>query len=340
LTSEDIPLLPAIPDRLRIAAKQGIVIPFIGAGVSQLGGCPGWDDFASGALHFFLQTGKLDHAQFDQLSRLPARVKLSLALGLEQQHGMKVDFRSLLQVRDPNKKKTGEKVYGHLAQLARIFVTTNYDDWLDTPYSVAPSLADEVIDPATVIPPSKRTMLFRVAQFTDAALSAPDTVFQIHGSSQDRDSMILTTSDYLGRYASHQMKDGKLIENPYLSFLGYLFLTKCVLFIGYSLSELEVLEYVIQKSIALKYLNPDPASLPLEEPQHHLIQGFFSHETALMRSLEDYYLREFNIRLLPFSKDQAGWSQLVAVAEHLAREIPVGGVLPSQQRLEMEALLK
>ena len=40
---DEIPLYPPIPDRLRLAAKQGTLIPFIGAGVSQLGGCPGWD---------------------------------------------------------------------------------------------------------------------------------------------------------------------------------------------------------------------------------------------------------------------------------------------------------
>ena len=89
----DIRLRPVIPDRLRLAATQGIVIPFIGAGVSQFGGCPGWNDFADAALRFFLKLGKIDQAQFDQLSRQPARVKLSVAIGPERQFETQIDFK-------------------------------------------------------------------------------------------------------------------------------------------------------------------------------------------------------------------------------------------------------
>lgn len=65
---DDIPLLPAIPERLRVAARQGTLVPFIGAGVSQLAGCPGWDDFANGALKFFVNRGVMSHGQLINLS--------------------------------------------------------------------------------------------------------------------------------------------------------------------------------------------------------------------------------------------------------------------------------
>ncbi len=64
---ERIESIPRVPDVLRIAALQRTLIPFVGAGVSQLGGCPGWDQFANGALQFFVGSGKLSHAQFDQI---------------------------------------------------------------------------------------------------------------------------------------------------------------------------------------------------------------------------------------------------------------------------------
>ncbi len=60
---EKIEAIPKIPDALRLAALQRKIIPFVGAGVSQLGGCPGWDQFANAALQFFLGKGKLTHAQ-------------------------------------------------------------------------------------------------------------------------------------------------------------------------------------------------------------------------------------------------------------------------------------
>ena len=149
----------------------------------------------------------------------------------------------------------------------------------------------------------------------------------------------MTTTHYLDRYASHQLNDGDATENQFLSFLSNLFLTKSILFIGYSLGELEILEYVIQKArgIVLSNLNHDQ---PPEEPRHYLLQGFFSHEATLMLRLREYYLRECKIELLPFSRDQKGWNQLIDVIEYLAAEIPIGGVLPSQQRVEMESLLE
>jgi hypothetical protein len=337
LATEEIPLLPVIPERLRLAAKQGILIPFIGAGVSQLAGCPGWNDFADAALRFFLSLGKIDHAQFDQLSRLPARVKLSVAIGLENQFETKIDFGLILSP-DPSKKATGDQTYGYLAKLARTFVTTNYDKWLDLPPASTPSLAGSNTDAASGAPLGKRSVHYLLAQFTDVSLSTADTVLHIHGSVDDRDSMVLSTSDYLRRYASHRFGQDGFQENSFLTFLAHLFRTKSVLFVGYSLSDLEVLEYVIQKARGLE-MRPDPRG-PLEEPRHYLLQGFFTHEVALMRSFRDYYLRECNIRLLPFSKDQKGWAQLLDVLEYLAKEIPVGSLLASQQRLEMEALLE
>ncbi len=307
---------------------------------SQLGGCPGWNDLADAALRFFLKLGKIDHAQFDQLSQLPARVKLSVAIGLENQFETKIDFRSILEPSDADKRAVGAKIYGHLAKLGRTFVTTNYDKWLDLPSATAPLLAETAPDPSTASPASKRSVYYLPEQFTDA-LSTPDTVLHIHGSVDSRESMILATSDYLHRYASHRLSQDGIQENSFLTFLEHLFRTKSVLFIGYSLSELEVLEYVIQKAkgAEARTKTTDPRE-PQEEPRHYLLQGFFTHEAALMRSFHDYYLRECNIGLLPYSKDQRGWAQLIDVLEYLAREIPVVGLLASQQRLEMEALLE
>jgi hypothetical protein len=69
------PIPKKIPETLRLAAFQRKLIPFVGAGVSQLGGCPGWDQFANAALQFFVGKGKLSHAQFDQIRNLSSRVK-------------------------------------------------------------------------------------------------------------------------------------------------------------------------------------------------------------------------------------------------------------------------
>lgn len=329
--SNEIPLFPPIPDRLRLAARQGTLIPFIGAGVSQLGGCPGWDEFASATLRFFVQEGKLSHAQLDQLSGLSARVKLAVALGLEEEHKLAIKFEELLHPPADHRKELGDRVYTSLAKLASTFVTTNYDEWLDKVprgLSMTPgSSASRASDP----PNTLRNVIFKLEEFDHEKLKTPNTVLHIHGSVRNRASMVLTTTHYLERYRSHRLEGSEGRDNPFLTFLEILFKLKNILFVGYSLSELEVLEYVVQRARQNRACNK-------EEPRHYILQGFFSHQLELKRSLERYW-NECGIGLLAFSRDAQDWCQLLYVIEYLGKEIPAGPVLGLQERLEMEELL-
>lgn len=322
------PIPRVIPETLRHSALQSKLIPFIGAGVSQLGGCPSWDEFANKALHFFVENNKLNHAQFNQISFLPPRVKLSVALELEKQHELRIDFGELLKP-SATRKEIGDKVYADLSRLATMFVTTNYDDWLDQ---------DLPMTPRTDLPPSQKKLLnsarrpfYKRTDISLENIDVPNATFHIHGSIVDRESMVLTTVDYLDRYSSHRIDGRDDSENRFLTFLQTLFRLKNVLFIGYGLNEMEVLEYVIEKGVK-KTLKTN------EEPRHYVLQGFFSHEIELARSLEGYF-RQFGIGLLPFSRDELDWDQLVEVIAYLAREIPPGPPLLLPKRREMEELL-
>ena len=137
--------------------------------------------------------------------------------------------------------------------------------------------------------------------------------------------MILTTPHYVQHYAN----DRKSQENIVLTFLEDLFRDKTVLFIGYGLAELEILEYLIVKT------RTKDKGLQL---RHFLLQGFYSHERELMVSMRTYY-RECGIELVPFLKDQGGWEQLINVLESWSKGVPTSAPLVSQQLKEMESLL-
>ena len=137
--------------------------------------------------------------------------------------------------------------------------------------------------------------------------------------------MILTTPHYVQHYAN----DRKSQENIVLTFLEDLFRDKTVLFIGYGLAELEILEYLIVKT------RTKEKGL---QPRHFLLQGFYSHERELMVSMRTYY-RECGIELVPFLKDKGGWEQLVNVLESWSKTVPASAPLVSQQLKEMESLL-
>lgn len=101
---------------------------------------------------------------------------------------------------------------------------------------------------------------------------------------------------------------------------------------GYGLEELEILEYVIVKA----RLMAEPSK---REMRHFLLQGFFSHQVELARSLTNYYA-ECGIELVPFLRDEKDWDQLIEVLEEFARIAPAGSPLTIQVLKDMEALLK
>ncbi len=69
-----------------------------------------------------------------------------------------------------------------------------------------------------------------------------------------------------------------------------------------------------------------------------MLQGYFSHQAELMRSLTQYY-RQCDIQLLPFLRDQKDWSQLIDVLEEFARVMPATAPMNLEIQAQMEALL-
>ena len=328
--TEDLPPVPEIPERLREAAQVGRLIPFVGAGASRLAGCPDWNAFANAALNVFVECGEFNHAQLDQVKHLSPRIRLSIALSLQNSTGVQIDFRKLLHREPRHDHATGRRLYSHLSKLARTFVTTNYDEWLDEEIPDPQADLTGVSPQAPESTPRPRTVIYQPDDLTVANLNREDAVIHLHGSVKAAQSMIVTTPDYVRHYAKDRSSRERARENEVLTFLEHLFRNKTVLFIGYGLEELEILEYIIVKA---------PASNGRDLlPQHFLLQGFFSHQRELMVSMRTYY-RECGIELLPFLRDQEDWKQLVYVLESFARSVPASSLMVSQQFREMEDLL-
>lgn len=332
--AEGILPIPAVPQPLRDAAQRGTLIPFVGAGASVLSGCPTWDQLADNALRACIDAGKFSYAQLAQIEHLSPRVKLSIARGLELEHTLKIDYAKLINpTTGYENNDTGNRVYRALGKLGKTFVTTNYDEWLDTEISDQALAVNPPAGPQTTTEnaPKKRRPIADVNEFTAANLNQPQTVFHLHGMLNQADKMVVTTRDYITRYANDRTDTDADRENRTLTFLSHLFSAKTVLFVGYGLEDLEILEYVIQKA---RMLSPDGEA----EARHFMLQGYFSHQSELMRSLTQYY-RQCDIQLLPFQRDQKDWAQLIDVLEHFASALPATAPLDVQVQAEMEALL-
>lgn len=330
--SEEILPIPRIPPGLREAAQRGTLIPFIGAGASRIAGCPGWSEFADGALRCLVEEGKFTHKQLAQISHLNPRVKLSIALGLEKEHATRINFRKLLHPSGQKDSAKGRKLFGSLCKLGKTFVTTNYDEWLDEEIGIPTEAVDATPDPRAPAIANQRKVIHKVHDLTPANLNQPNTVIHLHGSLLDPDGMVITTQHYVQHYANDRLSGNADKENPVLTFLTHLFQHKTVLFVGYGLEELEILEYVILKARR-------PPGTDQSEARHYLLQGFFSHEHELMRSLKRYYLEECGMQLIPYLRDQKDWDQLLDVLEDFARLVPASNPLVVQEFKEMGDLL-
>jgi len=330
VTDTAIVAVPQIPEGLRQTAAIGYLRPFIGAGVSRLAGCPDWSGFADQSLRFLVNRGKLNHAEVDQLKSLSPKVKLAVVLALAQEHGIRVDFESIFHPPDWAQSEKGLRVYRALSRLSRVFVTTNYDRWLDEDRGVP---ANEPGREPENKPPTgrRRRLVCRSSDLSPADLGRLDTVVHLHGSLDFPEQMVLTMRQYLVHYANDRMVRADKTENRVLTFLEHLFQQYSVLFVGYGLEELEILEYVIQKA--------KHGSGGGESPRHFMLQGYFTHQLALMRRLEAYYRDECGVQLIPFSLDSRGYDQLIEVLEEFARHIPATSPLVVQEKLEMRALL-
>jgi len=317
--SEEIPLIPQMPPGLREASQRGILIPFIGAGASRIAGCPGWTEFADGALRYFVNNGKFGHDQLAQINHLNPRVKLSIALALEKEFGIRIKFRDLLHPSGQKDNPKGQQLFRCVSRLGKTFVTTNYDEWLDEEIAVPPLPLGTDVNPATPPTTTQRRIIHKVQDLSPASLSESNTVIHLHGSLLDPDGMVLTTHHYVRHYANDRLSGRSGEENRVLTFLEHLFKSKTVLFIGYGLEELEILEYVITKARRIRGSGQ-------MESKHYLLQGFFSHERELMRHVKRYYLEDCGIQLIPYSRDRRDWDQLIDVLEEYARLIPASQV--------------
>ncbi|CAA6603839.1 conserved hypothetical protein [Rhodospirillaceae bacterium LM-1] len=314
---------------LKEAARLGQLIPFVGAGASKVAGCPSWTEFADSSLRFFVDQGRFTHAQLDQIKTLHPRVKLSLARSMEREHKLKIDFKKVLYPKEGLVNSNGQRLYRALSKLGRTFVTTNYDEWLDSshPAPEAQIACGQPEEDFAARPTPN--VIYKVRDLAPDCLSVPNTVIHLHGSLRETDDLIVTTQDYIRHYANDRHGE----ENYVLTFLHALFQKrKTVLFIGYGLEELEILEYVIGKA-DLRQVNDENKQI-----RHYILQGFFSHEQEIRRTLERYYL-ENGIQMIPFSRDERDWDQLIEEVEKLADLMPAAEILKTEKLVEMKGML-
>lgn len=294
------------PDQLiKDAAKHGELVVFVGAGASMLCGSPDWRGFASQVVGTLERGGVLGFLEAEQLRGLgDPRRTLSIAMALAKEQNVRIDFDGILHPTKP--PSIGTELYELLSSLRPVFVTTNYDKWLDD--SGPEELSTEVqlnseSEPATR--PTARPKYYLREHLSSALFAERGAVIHLHGSYIEPSSMVVSLKDYIEHYADQRVQ----------AFLSSMFKNHTVLFVGYGLAEMEVLDHIIRSNESLK--------TGTAEPRHFLLYACRSTEAVQTRFIEHFFRDQCGVRVIPYCIDTKGFQEVVEVFKGWSSELDV-----------------
>lgn len=301
---EKYPDIPGVPKGILRASSQGKLIVFIGAGVSKIIGCPLWEEFAQKVLRYLYDSGCINFHEFENLRNSDPRKLLSICRQVlsDKKPNPPPNFREMLS---PDEKLAEKyKIYENLYSWKVIYVTTNFDRCLD---KIA--LERQPIEITLETLESEKQLkiepeiLPKVISLKDGLLVSnlnQGNVLHLHGSIEDENSLIITTSDYLKHYIAGS-KAAIILEE--------IFKSHTVLFVGYGLEEYEILEYLVSKA------SPVKGTL-----QHYMLYPMFKEESNLFEFQRKYYA-ELGIELVPYPIGENGYEHLATVIQEWAKII-------------------
>ncbi|MGL5149390.1 MAG: SIR2 family protein, partial [Clostridium sp.] len=308
---------------------------FIGAGFSKNLKLPTWEEFAHIHLDILKEYGKINYEDYVLLKKDNFRTIMSMTKNIIFNNNQfknrlfqeyikilkvdcfkgslidnKLDYTNLSEekindfiierekIKKIEKVKDKDGIFSLVYNLNMINVTTNYDDILDI-------LANENNEKFSSSENSISHRLEKKVYYTeqdfkfinskDGTIKAGD-VYHIHGSINDIPNMIVSNEDYIKRYWTG--------ENPYKSFIKRIFDDYNVIFLGYGLQELEILNYLFEG---------ENGTVKKSDNKRILLLDCFDYEKSKIKLLEEYYDTNYKIKLCPYSKSKNGFKELLAV---------------------------
>jgi hypothetical protein len=280
--SNGISRIPEVPDEIRDAVNSGTLAVFIGAGVSRLVGCQGWDTLARNLVERCHSEGIINFKENESLSQIPDhKKKITICYNLfNNNHLADVFYEEMNRALREGEDIETPNIYDDIYRLRGLFITTNADTHFDRLFN----------------PPN---ILYRDSGFREDRLDSTN-LYHIHGSIRDRHSLIFTVSAYMQRYTNPEFR----------LFLARIFREYTVLFLGYGVAEFEILDFILQDNPR----NPALAS------RHFMLSAFYSGEDNIL-SYEQTYYNDLDINILGYEKDINGYRQLINVIRHWNEEI-------------------
>lgn len=269
--------LPELPLAIKTAINDKKLAIFIGAGASRLVGCDSWDTLAKNLVKKCRQKGKISPISKSTLLQEQDKIKL-----------ISICFNIL--------KKEKEVFYEELKKSLKDSDIDNSDIYNDDKFKIYRDLqdlgdvfittnADRFIDKLF----NENNVIYENKKFNANSINN-DKLYKIHGCISDEESLVFTKNKYIEKYA---YKD-------FNKFIDKFFQKYTVLFVGYSLKDFELLSRILK-----------PSQLT-ERKKHFCLKAYFEHQQQVC-NFEYKYFNDLGIKLVPFSRDEKDYKQLIAV---------------------------
>jgi hypothetical protein len=279
--------IPDIPDPIISAVNRNTLAVFIGAGVSRLLGCAGWDGLGKNLVDRCTMIRNSDGSpclgeqDVNALKRYNNKKKITICKQILDESGCRTDFLDEVEKSlkgEPGRLNTRD-IYNELWGFRALFITTNMDEHFDVRFT----------------PP-------KIAHRREDFIKEPDRnkLYHIHGKLSDPASMVLTIPQYMARYNSREFQD----------FLKFIFARYTVLFVGYGMEEFEVLDFLMSK------YGPDDEI----ELKHYILKPFKAGKERTLR-FEEYYYNPMGIGIIPYHIGDGDYGRLYNVIRAWNREI-------------------
>jgi len=222
-----IPKIPRVPKEIVEAVNNETLAVFIGAGVSRLIGCMGWDQLARNLVERCFSAKKKDGSRiinFKERENLiqnnDPKKTITICYYLLKNNGFENIFYEELEnsLKADEELLMSQNIYDELYRLRGLFITTNVDEHFDSKF-----------EPTRIV--------YREAEFNPSNIDR-NKLYHIHGSIKDKNSLIFTVPQYIKRYNNPTFKKflSTIISDKYT-----------VLFIGYGMAEFELLDFLVTK---------------------------------------------------------------------------------------------
>lgn len=302
--SNEIKDIPELPKALKQAINDNKLAIFTGAGVSRFVGCDGWDVLAEKLLVRCRKEGLINYFEQQALLQNNDKIKIiticnkilkdeqdcfinELEKSLKDSDVDKFEIDKIKDVLNDETQYTKEEIsvysglrlYKNLKNLGNIFLTTNADRYFDKFFhesNVIKGIGDN-LDNLYMNDVSERHKLYK-----------------IHGCVSTKRSLVFSMEAYIAKYSNPRFNE----------FIRNIFGEYNVLFVGYGLTELELLKNI--KS----------------DKQHFHLKGFFDCEDKIFE-FEKEYLQSLKIELIAFSKERNGHEQLKNVIDDWNKKRPL-----------------